>query len=98
MCLGLFYEKTVTSFDDLRKAIKVLDEDSGIRLVGKKNGRKCLVFVTRFGESFTTMTYSMMRKTGAPGKRLDVDEFAGADEVATALRKAAPGRIRAYVY
>ncbi|HXW95809.1 MAG TPA: hypothetical protein VEJ19_08900 [Nitrososphaerales archaeon] len=94
----MFYEKTVTSFDDLRKAIKVLDEDSGIRLIGEKNGRKCLVFVTRFGGSFTTMTYSMVRKTGAPGKRLEVDEFAGADEVATALRKAAPGRIRAYVY
>ena len=96
--LGLFYEKEVTSFDDLVKAAAVLDEDSGIRLVGEKNGRKCLVFVTRFGGRFTMMTYSMVRKTGAPGRRLGVAEFDGVEAVAVALRRAAPGRVRAYVY
>jgi hypothetical protein len=94
----LFYEKEVTSFDDLVKAVKVLDEDSGIRLIGERDGRECLVFVTRFGESFTMMTYSMVRKTGAPGERLGVVEFDGVDALAVALRRAAPGRIRAYVY
>ena len=94
----MFYEKEVTSFDDLVKAARVLDEDSGIRLMGERNGRECLVFVTRFGESFTIMTYSVVRKTGAPGRRLGVAEFDGADAVAAALRRAAPGRIRAYVY
>jgi len=94
----LFYEKVVTSFDDLVKAVRVLDEDSGIRLIGKRNGRKCIVFVTRFGESFTMMTYSVVRKTGSPGRRLGVEEFGGADAVAAALRTTAPGRVRAYVY
>ena len=94
----MFYEKEVTSFDDLVKAVRVLDEDSGIRLVGERNGRKCLVFITRFGESFTMMTYSVVRKTGAPGRRLGVAEFEDVDALAEALRKAAPGRIRAYVY
>jgi hypothetical protein len=94
----LFYEQKVTSFGDLVKALKVLDEDSGIRLIGERNGRKCLVFVTRFGESFTMMTYSMARKTGAPGRRLDAVEFDGAEAVAAALRRDVPGRIRAYVY
>ena len=93
----MFYEKEVTSFDDLVKAVKVLDEDSGVRLIGERNGRKCLVFVTRFGKSFTMMTYSM-GKTGGPGRRLGVVEFDGAEEVVAALRRAAPGRIRAYVY
>ena len=96
--LGLFYERGVTSFDDLVKAAKVLDEDSGIRLAGVRNGRKCLVFVTRFGESFTMMTYSMVRKTGEPGRRLGVAEFDGVDALVEALRKAAPGPVRAYVY
>ena len=95
---GLYYEKKVTSFGDLVKAIRVLDEDSGIRLIGERNGRRCLVFVTRFGESFTMMTYSVARKTGAPGRRLGVLEFDGVDAVAAALRITAPGRIRAYVY
>ena len=95
---GLFYEKRVTSFDDLVKAIRVLDEDSGVRLIGERDGKKCLVFVTRFGEGFTMMTYSVVKKTGAPGRRLSVVEFDGVDAVAAALRTAAPGRIRAYVY
>jgi len=94
----LFYEKVVTSFDDLVNAVRVLDEDSGIRLIGERNGRGCLVFVTRFGESFTMMTYSVVRKTGAPGRRLGVVEFDGVDAAAGALRRAAPGRIRAFVY
>ena len=94
----MFYEKEVTSFDGLLKAVRVLDEDSGIRLVGERNGRKCFVFITRFGESFTMMTYSMVRKTGAPGRRLGVAEFHGVDALAAALRRAAPGQIRAYVY
>jgi len=94
----LFYEKRITSFDDLVKAIRVLDEDSGVRLIGERNGKKCLVFVTRFGEGFTMMTYSVVKRTGAPGGRLGVVEFGGVDAVAAALRTAAPGRIRAYVY
>ena len=94
----MFYEKEVTSFDDLMKAAKVLDEDSGIRLVGERNGKKCLVFITRFGGSFAMMTYSMVRKTGVPGRRLGVAEFDDVDALAGALRRVAPGRIRAYVY
>ena len=95
---GLFYEKRVTSFDDLVKAIRVLDEDSGVRLIGERDGKKCLAFVTRFGHGFTMMTYSVVKKTGAPGRRLGVEQFDDVDAVAAALRTAAPGRIRAYVY
>ena len=94
----MFYEKEVTSLDDLVKAVKVLDEDSGIRLIAERNGRKCLVFVTRFGDRFTMMTYSMVRKTGAPGRRLGVVEFDGFESVSAELRRTAPGRIRAYIY
>ena len=94
----MFYEEEVTSFDDLVKVIKVLDEDSGIRLIGGVSGRKCLLFVTRFGDRYTVMTYAMKSETGAPGKRLGVVEFDGVDAVAEALRRAAQGRIRAYVY
>lgn len=94
----MFYEKEVTSLDELVKAVKVLDEDSGIRLIGEINGRKCLVFVTRFGKTFTMMTYSVVRKTGAPGRRLGVEEFNGVDAVTAALRGAVPGRVHAYVY
>jgi len=94
----LFYEKEVTSFDDLVKAVKVLDEDSGVRLIGESSGRKCLVFVTRFGERYTMMTYAVKGKTGAPGRRLGAVEFDDVNAVTDALRRVAPGRLRAYVY
>ena len=94
----MFYEEELTSLDDLVKAVKVLDEDSGIRLIGERGGRKCLVFVTRFGEKYTMMTYAVAGKTGTPGRRLDVAEFDGVDSVAEALRRAAPRRLHAYVY
>ena len=94
----MFYEEEVTSFDGLAKAVRVLDQDSGIRLIGEKNGRKYLVFVTRFGHRYTMMTYALREKTGAPGRRLGVEEFDRIDAITRALRKAAPGRIRAYVY
>jgi len=94
----LFYEKEVTSFDDLVKAVRVLDEDSGIRLVGKEGGRLRLVFATRFGEKYTVMTYAVVGKTGMPGRRLAAAEFDSVDAVAAELRRTSPGRIRAYVY
>ena len=94
----MFYEKQVTSFHDLVKAVRVLDEDSGIRLIGESSGRKCLVFLTRFGEGYTMMTYAVAGKTGAPGRRLAVEEFDNVNGVADALRRVAPGRLRAYVY
>ena len=94
----MFYEKEVGSFEELVKIIRVLDEDSGVRLIGVTGRRKCLVFVTRFGRRYTMMTYTMGGKTGAPGRRLRVAEFDGVDAVTEALRRVAPGRIRAYVY
>jgi len=94
----LFYEKEVTSFDDLMKAALALDEDSGIRLIGKSGGRKCLVFVTRFGRRFTMMTYGVKARGGTPGRKLSASDFDSVEALVEALRKVAPSRIKAYVY
>ena len=94
----MLYEKKVTSFDDLMKAVRALDEDSGVRLVGERQGRKCLVFLTRFGRRYTLMTYGVKAKTGTPGKRLEAVEVDGIEAVTEAIRRVAPRRIRAYVY
>jgi hypothetical protein len=96
--LGLFYEKEVRSFQALMRAVRALDEDSGIRLIGKWGRRRCLVFVTRFGRRFTMMTYSVVGSTGTPGRRLETAEMDSVEALSAALRKAAPRRIRAYVY
>jgi hypothetical protein len=96
--LGLFYEKEVRSFQALMRVVRVLDEDSGIRMMGELGRRRCLVFVTRFGRRFTMMTYSVVGNTGTPGRRLEAAEVDSVEALAEALRKVAPRRIRAYVY
>ena len=94
----MFYEREVRSFDDLMKAARVLDEDSGIRLIGESKGRRCLVFVTRAGLKYTMMTYSVKARTGTPETRLGATELDGVEALAEALWKVAPRRLRAYVY
>jgi len=94
----LLYEKELTSVEALARAIRTLDEDSGVRLIGVREGRECLVFVTRFGRRYTVMTYGMNGKIGAPGKRLDVVEVDGAEAAIRALRGVVPGSVRAFVY
>lgn len=94
----MFYEKKVTSLGDLVKAIRTLDEDSGVRVVGERQGRKCFVFVTRFGRRYTLMTYGVKARTGAPDKRLEALETDDVEAVTEAIRMVAPHRIQAYVY
>ena len=88
----------MTSLSALAGAVRALDEDAGIRLLGESEGKKRLVFVTRFGPRYTVMTYEVRGRTGVPGKRLEVAELDGPDAVLEALRKAVPRRITAYLY
>ena len=92
------YEREVFSFSGLMKETRVLDEDSGIRLVGTFGGAKCLVFVTRFGPRYTMMVYSVKRTDGTPEKRLETIELDTPEALAAALRRVAGARIRAYIY
>jgi hypothetical protein len=96
--LGMLYEKVLTSFEELMKAARVLDEDSGIRLIGRSGGRRCLVFVTRYGSRFTMMTYTVKAGGRTPGRRISALEFDSAQALAEALSEVATSRIRAYVY
>jgi hypothetical protein len=94
----MFYEKEVSSLPGLRKALRVLDEDSGVRLIGELEGKQCMAFVTRFGSKYTMMTYSVKGTSESPGRRLRTSELGSADAAAEALRKLSPRRLRAYVY
>lgn len=94
----MFYEKALKSFPELAGKIRTLDQDAGIRLVGRSGGKKVLVFVTRFGPKYTVMTYSVKPGTGAPGKRLNTLEFGSPEGVGAALRTLVRGRLRAWMY
>lgn len=96
--LGMFYEREVKSYPDLVEKLRVLDQDSGVRLVGRSGRRRFLVFVTRFGRRYTMMTYAMRRRSGTPGKRLGAVEFGSVEELERELVKLVRGQLRAWVY
>ncbi len=93
----MLYEDRVTSFPDLEKRLRSLDQDAGVRLIGWSGRKKFLVFVTRFGPRYTLMTYTM-RKEGTPGRRLQVRELESLEGVQKALKKLAKSRMQAWVY
>ena len=94
----MFYEQTLTSFPQLARRLRSLDQDAGIRVAGRAGGRRVLAFVTRFGPRYTMMTYSVKSGTGAPDRRLETLEFNSPEKVGAALRKLTSGRLRAWLY
>lgn len=93
----MFFEQPLTSFAQLARMVRSLDQDAGIRVVGKYGGKGVLVFVTRFGEKYTMMTYTKSG-TGRPGRRLSTAEFDAPEDVGAALRELGGGRLRAWLY
>ncbi|MDG6938202.1 MAG: hypothetical protein JRN13_07235 [Nitrososphaerota archaeon] len=93
----MLYEDTIASFPALVKRLGVLDQDSGVRLIGESGGKKIYAFVTRFGPKYTLMTYTL-GKGGAPGRRIQTLEFEGLREIEETLKMLAKGRLRAWIY
>jgi hypothetical protein len=73
----LLYEKKIDSFPQLISDLGVLDQDAGIRAVGKYKAKKCFVFVTRSENGFTSILCSTKRsgRESIPDKRLLAKEF-----------------------
>lgn len=94
----VFYEQEVSSFPVLFKKLRVLDQDSGIRLLGGSGKKRFYVFVTRFGRRYTVMTYSMKSDSENPGRKLETFEFESVEQLEDTLRKLVRGRLRAWVY
>jgi len=95
----LFYEKRVSTFRALIKAVGALDADSGIRVVGRYGKAKCFGFITRFGDSFTILIYQAKGpRDGTPGRLLASKEMRGTAELAKLLGEMTKGGVNAYVY
>jgi hypothetical protein len=93
----LFYEEKVTSFPDLARRLRSLDQDAGVRVIGGSGKQKVMMFVTRFGPKYTMMTYAVGRG-GAPGRRLQTLEFDTPEGVEGELRNLVNGRLQAWIY
>jgi len=95
----LFYEKRVRSFDKLMSELRRLDSDSGVRIVGSYQKRKCFAFVTRSGGVYTVMIYERKgRRTLALGTRILSREVKSVDSLREFLRHVGQKEIDAYVY
>ncbi|MDG6987972.1 MAG: hypothetical protein JRN21_01455 [Nitrososphaerota archaeon] len=93
----MFYEDRVTSVAGLKKRLTVLDQDSGVRLVGRYGGKRALVFVTRFGLRYTIMTYSV-GIGGFPGRKLGTMEVNGVEAAEGALKELLRRPLQAWIY
>jgi hypothetical protein len=93
----LFYEEKVSSFPDLSRRLRSLDQDAGVRVIGWSGKERILLFVTRFGPKYTMMTYTW-RRGGTPGRRLQTLELEGFEMVEEEVRKLVKGRLQAWVY
>ena len=96
---ALFYEKRVRSFDKLMSELQRLDSDSGVRVVGSYQNRKCFAFVTRSGGVYTVMIYERQgRKTPELGARILSKETNSVDDLRQFLGHIGQKEIEAYVY
>ncbi len=96
---ALFYEKRVRSFNKLMSELRRLDSDSGVRIVGSYQNRKCFAFVTRSGGVYTVMIYEKKgRKAPTLGARILSKEIKSADGLRKFLGQIGQKEMDAYVY
>lgn len=99
LILRLIYEKRVSTLAGLRKELRTLDGDAGIRISGAYGGRSCLAFVTRFGRTYTVIVYAVKGATGrASAEMLASKEFIEVDGAVAFLTQMATPKVEAYVY
>jgi hypothetical protein len=96
---ALFYEKRVRSFDKLMSEMRRLDSDSGVRIVGSYQKRKCFAFVTRSGGVYAVMIYEKKgRKALTLGARILSREIKSVDDLREFLGQIVQKEMDAYVY
>lgn len=93
----MFYEEKVGSFLGLAKRLRSIDQDSGVRMLGRSGRRKVLVFVTKFEDVYVVMVYAT-KSGGAPGTRLRIVELDDVEKVIGAMRELTKGRLQAWIY
>ena len=97
--LAVFYEKRVRTFAELKKEVRRLDSDAGIRVSGSYRRQPCFAFVTRFVGSYTVMVYERGHgKEPAVGKRLFARDFGSPEKLDGFLQTISPRKVRASVY
>ncbi len=96
----LFYERELSSFQNLIQETRILDIDGGIRTTGKYAGKKCLVFLTRSEKGYAVAIYSMKRdgKITIPDKRLHIEEIESEETLKAFLDKTVSKPVKAYSY
>jgi hypothetical protein len=95
----LFYEKRIRSFAGLKREVRRLDSDAGIRVVGSYQRHRCFAFVTRFVGRYTVMVCERTgRKAPTVGKRVLSKEFESPEDLEEFLQRITQKEVDAYVY
>ena len=96
---ALFYEKRIRSFAELKREVRHLDSDAGVRIVGYYLKRRCFAFVTRFVGSYTVMVHERMgRRAPIAGKRILSREFGSPEDLDEFLQGITQKGVDAFLY
>lgn len=96
----MVYEKRLRSFKDLAKEIRSLELDGGIRIQGKYDGKRSLIFVTKPAGKYAVAVYTTKptKSTEAMGKRTLIREFDDSSQVERFLTPLIKRSVEAYSY
>ena len=96
----MIYEKKLSSLPEVMGELSILDLDAGIRAIGKYKAKKCLVFITRSANGFTSLVYSIKSagKESLPDKRLLAKEFDDVKGAEAFLTEVIAKPVRAFAY
>jgi hypothetical protein len=95
----LVYEKRVSSIPKLRKELKILDGDAGVRIECVSGGKRLMVFMTRFEDVYTVIVCEAGGKSGkVPGKQVESKEFENVEKSVRFINGLAGPNVTAYIY
>ena len=80
--------------------VNLLDLDSGMRIYGKYEGKRCYIFVTRSLHGHTLMIYGTKSRGNEPepSTRMYVKEFEHPEELEKFLHTVVTRPVKAFVY
>jgi hypothetical protein len=97
-----YKEKLIRSISELRKIMKSLDPDEGIRVNSANEGSKCFTFITKKVDRFSVITaervYDKLLKAYVPGGEETWFYTSDIEEALTKVMQEAERPLRAHLY
>ena len=97
----MVYEKKLESFEELKRELKMLDMDGGIRIDGEYDGIRCFIFLTTSTMGHSVAIYTKKhgsKDSEVPDRQLLIKKYGDEGELIKFLRKVTNKHMEAYSY